>query len=346
MGRVALRHRRRAPIGAVALREAAAAFFPADGNRPPPRHVSARTVGIRTLPTPRRLPGIQTLGRLPCPRSPRDRRPAGAPLVLPPPAGHPAGALDQRRGAAGAADERPADLQRPPGALLGFGLDLRQSVARHHQRARPRRHDPRRRDGRFPHPRHDRRARPVEGGRHRGGARLPVLGDAAGQPGPRHRAALAFPVRVAAGDQRGGLPALRPGLGPAPPPPDPGRRPDPRLRRLREGAPAPALPRGHRGQALQRHPEADLPRPRARPAARDGARRARHVARDGRGLAVAHRGVRRPAIGAQRPLHRRRADRAVRGGPRAARGRLRPRQQHARHDHRLVQPRPRPGAPA
>ena len=66
-----------------------------------------------------------------------------------------------------------------------------------------------------------------------------------------------------------------------------------------------ASPPGRR-RALQHPAEAQLSRGDLRPAAADGPHRAHHVAGDGRGLAVAARRLRRAAVGALDPLHRRR----------------------------------------
>ena len=133
----------------------------------------------------------------------RQRRAATAAEIRLPP--HRSGAhhpLDQRDLHHRAGDERPADLQRPPGALCRPEIQLRQSGAEPDRPAGAGWHDHRADADPGRHVQHHRRARPVDGGRQAGSTRLPRLGDDPELPGSRHRTALALLLRLGIRDQR------------------------------------------------------------------------------------------------------------------------------------------------
>ena len=93
--------------------------------------------------------------------------------------------------------QRAADLQRPPGALLGREVGFRRSAAQH-ERAQRRGRRAGRRDKIFGKT-FDTTGVPrlVLHGRPTAGARLPVVDDGADLPRPRHRPALALLLRLA-----------------------------------------------------------------------------------------------------------------------------------------------------
>ena len=257
------------------------------------------------------------------------------PSLLSPPAAGADHALDQRDRADDSVHERPHDLQRASGSVLGqvivYGTaaDSRDRRARKSGERRDRLHENIR-----PRVQNHRRSRIIDGAeRSRGGAGVPFVDDDPRFPMAVDGARMALLFCV---DFRHQWPLLHRvfALEPA----SVARssadaRPVGRNRPIDQGSPAVSPREGRSGHALQRSAKARLSRRHLRFAAARDPDGTRDVAADRYVFHWLDRSVRRAAIGAHDSFHRGVADRRVRADPRVPGDRHRLMEQPALDDH-------------